>query len=86
MQFSQIRRLVAIPGLCATLLLGGLTGCGPATAPAPKVSRPPDVMLDLARFTKESIGHPFEGKPWISHVNIVDLDRDGRNDILACDD
>jgi len=33
-----------------------------------------------------AIGPAFEGKPWISQVNIVDLDPDGRPDILACDD
>ena len=32
-----------------------------------------------------AIGSPVEGQPWIAHVAVVDLDRDGRNDILACD-
>ena len=63
-----------------------LAGCGPAPAPAPRVTPKPAVVIDTERFTRESIGVPFEGKPWISHVNVVDLDRDGRDDILACDD
>lgn len=46
----------------------------------------PAMVEDLARFTAVPIGVPFEGRPWISHVNIVDLDRDGRPDVLACDD
>jgi len=66
----------------ATLLL---TACGPDPS-ATLVSAPPAIVQDTARFSRESIGHPYEGKPWISHVNIVDLDRDGRQDILACDD
>jgi hypothetical protein len=44
------------------------------------------VVADTGRFTPEPIGVPFEGKPWISHVNVVDLDRDGLPDILFCDD
>ena len=63
-----------------------LAGCGPTIAPAPRVSLQPPIVIDLERFTKESIGLPFEGKPWISHINVVDLDRDGRADILVCDD
>lgn len=63
-----------------------LAGCGPADTPPVKVSLKPDIVMDLDRFTQVSIGAPFEGKPWISHVNVVDLDRDGLKDILACDD
>jgi hypothetical protein len=50
------------------------------------VARQPAIVMDTDRYERISIGNPFEGKPWISHVNIVDLDRDGRPDILACDD
>lgn len=63
-----------------------LAGCGPTIAPVPRVSLQPPSVIDMERFTKESIGMPFEGKPWISHINVVDLDRDGRADILVCDD
>lgn len=31
------------------------------------------------------VGEPFKQQPRICHVNIVDLDRDGRPDVLACD-
>ncbi|AOS43565.1 FG-GAP repeat protein [Lacunisphaera limnophila] len=80
---SPARRANLLIALASALL----AGCGPAPAPAP--ARPAGqvpVVVDTARFTKESIGLPFEGKPWISHVVIADLDRDGRNDVLACDD
>jgi len=66
--------------------LGILAGCGPAPAPKAPVTAAPAQVQDLDRFTQASIGQPFEGKPWISHVNVVDLDHDGRADILACDD
>ena len=44
------------------------------------------LVEDTERLKAEAIGASFEGKPWISHVNVVDLDQDGRADILACDD
>ena len=73
----------------ASLGLAGLllAGCGPAeVAPAAPPAKKSDAVIDTARFTPASIGAPFEGKPWIAHVNVVDLDRDGRADVLACDD
>lgn len=36
-------------------------------------------------FSGRPIGNPFEGKPWITHLRITDLDADGMLDILACD-
>src|SRR4051812_42544995 len=63
-----------------------LAGCGPAEKSAVRPLERMPVVEDTNRFTKESIGVPFEGRPWISHVNVVDLDRDGLDDILACDD
>jgi hypothetical protein len=44
------------------------------------------VVEDTSKFTPEAIGAAYEGKPWISHVTVVDLDKDGLADILACDD
>jgi hypothetical protein len=89
---AQPARPAIRPALLRSLLLpallgaGLLTGCGPKESAAPAPAPRNVAVLDLDRFTRESIGNPFEGKPWISHVNIVDLDQDGRNDVLACDD
>jgi hypothetical protein len=63
-----------------------IAGCGRETPPPSARSARPAFVEDLGRFTPELIGPPVEGKPWISHVNVVDLDQDGRPDILACDD
>jgi hypothetical protein len=71
--------------LPAALPLVLLTACGPEPT-APTITAAPAVVQDTARFTRESIGNPYEGKPWIPHVNVADLDRDGRQDILVCDD
>ncbi|HTO04135.1 MAG TPA: VCBS repeat-containing protein [Opitutus sp.] len=63
-----------------------LNGCGRPETASLFLADKRVVVNDTSRFTKESIGKPFEGKPWVSHVNVVDLDRDGKADILACDD
>ncbi len=66
-------------GLICTL------GCSRPDATASKPAK--HIMVeDTDRFVAGPIGAAFEGKPWISHVNIVDLDKDGLPDILACDD
>lgn len=70
----------------ATAVLLTLSGCGPSEVPAGSRTAPPPAVVDTDRFEAVPIGRPVEGKPWISHVNIVDLDRDGRPDVLACDD
>jgi len=67
--------------------LAWLTGCGPQT-PAQKPARiaATRAIEDTSAYISEAIGEPFELEPWISHVNIVDLDQDGLPDVVACDD
>jgi hypothetical protein len=64
-------------------LLFALVGC---TRSEPPIAPKPALIEKLDWFTPVPIGASFEDNPWISHVNIVDLDRDGRPDVLACDD
>jgi len=52
----------------------------PAAAPA-SASHP----LGPDSYSVRTIGRLPEGIPWITDVEIVDLDRDGLKDILACD-
>jgi hypothetical protein len=40
---------------------------------------------DVAFLTSRPIGVEVEGRPWITHVNAIDLDGDGLIDVLACD-
>lgn len=65
------------------LLLSGCDGTKPSenTATAAKT-----IVVDTARYTPVPLGAAYEGKPWISFTAIVDLDRDGLPDVLACDD
>jgi hypothetical protein len=37
------------------------------------------------RMQRQEVGSPWEGRPWIAQVTMVDLDQDGLMDILACD-
>lgn len=87
MNYPSFRFRSAAKLLVLLLAVGGIAGCRKSEA-IPSLVSPakPSVVDDTARFVAEPIGAAFEGKPWISHVNIVDLDRDGRADILACDD
>ncbi len=80
------RPFTPVATLLVSLALGLSTGCDrPPPRPAP-VFQPTAPKVDLKRFVSQPIGRAVEGKPWISHVNVADLDRDGRMDILACDD
>ncbi|MEO7412103.1 MAG: VCBS repeat-containing protein [Opitutaceae bacterium] len=41
--------------------------------------------LDLNFFSQRQIGRPPEGIPWITDLQIVDLDADGLKDVIVCD-
>jgi len=61
-------------------------GCAREAAPPPPIAvQKKTAAEDTARFTSQEVAGPVEGKPWITHVTAVDLDRDGRADILFCD-
>jgi hypothetical protein len=49
-------------------------GSAPATTLAPSIAYEP-----------RPIGDGIEGRPWITHLIIVDLDGDGLGDVVACD-
>lgn len=76
--------LFAVPLLVG--MLGYTPGCKPAVKLAPVRIAQTTVVEDTSRFQPQPIGAAFEGKPWISHVKVVDLDGDGLDDVLACDD
>lgn len=76
------------PQILALTLLLAVASCRksePSISAVPVLARTTSV-LDLEKFSAAPIGAAFEGKPWISHLTVVDLDRDGRADVLACDD
>ncbi len=40
---------------------------------------------DLDRFRIQSVGKNPQNNPWVAHLKAVDLDQDGRMDIVACE-
>jgi len=65
---------IRIPALVATLLL--LVACGPS----PEKTAPKGLS-----YVNSEIGASASERPWITHVNIADLDQDGSPDLLLCD-
>ena len=75
----ELTRLAPTAALSLSLLLT-LSGCMPDSPPAVAKVVTPAVNDDSRRYTATEAGLPFEGKTWISHVNVVDLDQDERPD------
>ncbi|HEX2860466.1 MAG TPA: VCBS repeat-containing protein [Lacunisphaera sp.] len=70
----------------AGLGLGLSLGCfRQESAPAAARPAPPAITEDTGRFHPESIGAAIGRPPWIAHLTAVDLDRDGRLDLLFCE-
>jgi hypothetical protein len=57
-------------------LLAVLSGCR---------AQPAQPELGFDTYVPRSIGRPVDGQPWITDLNIADLDGDGLKDIVACD-
>lgn len=72
--------------LIGTLIAFASAGCGPNEAAMTSVQRGVQKPRTALEFSSAAVGLAAEGKPWISHVTLADLDRDGRVDIVACDD
>ena len=54
----------------------------------PAESTPPPAEADAGRrfLEPQAIGSPVgDSQPWITHVSVVDLDQDGRQDVVVCD-
>ena len=76
----RINHTLLIAGL---LLSSALTGCGPHSSPPTPVKTAP--ASPSPAYSSVTIGTLPEEKPWITHVEFADLDRDGLIDGLACD-
>jgi len=70
------------PLAAVSLLLA--SGCDRPTAPATTASAPKPAASSVS-FTAQPIGGAIGRPPWIAHLTAVDLDKDGRLDILFCE-
>ncbi|WP_404423954.1 FG-GAP repeat domain-containing protein [Nibricoccus sp. IMCC34717] len=52
---------------------------------ASKVVKRAAAVDDLGYLRGRTIGAPVKGRPWVAHVLPVDLDKDGRLDVVACE-
>ncbi|HEX3729015.1 MAG TPA: VCBS repeat-containing protein, partial [Opitutaceae bacterium] len=74
------RRILVLAGLLAAI------ACWLAWPRKPvRVERHPQFALEPGAFVPRPVGRPAEGLPWITDVEIADLDGDGLKDILVCD-
>ncbi len=58
------------------------------SAPLPEGTESADPIAkenDLERYQRESVGKSAADKPWVAHLKAIDLDQDGRLDIVACE-
>lgn len=74
-------------GILALILacsFGWAIGCAP-TRDRPRHATAQNVPVPLRRLAAQPVGDAAIGKPMITHINAIDLDRDGLLDVVACD-
>lgn len=76
-------RIRASRSLLAMPLLIFLAACGrePSDSETESLNNAPPSLA----YSSAEIGTPASARPWITHVNAVDLDADGLMDVLVCD-
>jgi hypothetical protein len=81
---------VQVPTLRAFLIIllafATLAGCRRPDPPSNVRARAKAAApVSTIQLRAEPVSEPFEQPPWIAHVKTVDLDRDGRLDIVYCE-
>ncbi len=69
--------------LLAAFLLPFAASCRRPGKPKSSVTAKPAAVEYLSYMKGTHIGGPVTGEPWITHVRAVDLDKDGRMDVVA---
>ena len=86
--FAVLGVLVVLPFAVVLWIVSGI-GRSTTTVPeavTPSVAPAPLTQLSLSlAFKAEPVGFPVEGRPWVPHLAVQDLDQDGLLDILVCD-
>jgi hypothetical protein len=82
-RFSPGQRTLSYAAAGFALLLVGCRDREPLARPTTSPTR---VSEELTRFVPEPIGRLNTGHhPWVSNLVAVDLDQDGRTDVVACE-
>ncbi len=81
---SDSKRIVYFFWACVLGML--VAACKPAPEPIKPILKPKAVEVeDLNLYEAEPIGKPAGEYPWVSHIDAVDLDQDGRLDVIGCE-
>jgi len=72
---------LAAPVIGASFLLAACSV--PEETPAPARAPNPPPAAPLLAYVSQPIGDPVTGRPWIAHVDVVDLDGDGVPEIIT---
>jgi hypothetical protein len=78
-------RLIIATAALACLLVGGCSRQEPVAAPVAAKPAQPGLVDDSRLLVPQTVGAPIGRPPWIAHVNALDLDRDGRTDLVFCE-
>lgn len=70
---------------CIAMSCLGTASCRRSDLTTRGIGAPSPSVFTPEYLRPESVGASVEGRPWIAQVTAVDLDRDGRVDILACE-
>ncbi len=72
--------------MTAALIGIGLSACKPAPELVEPILKKSEKRSEtLNYYNPEPVGRSFEGQPWISHIATIDLDQDGRLDVVGCE-
>ncbi|MDB2499454.1 VCBS repeat-containing protein [bacterium] len=81
---SDLKRIVYFVWVCALGML--VAACKPAPEPIKPILKPKaEVVEDINRYQAQPIGDAAGEYPWVSHIDAVDLDQDGRLDLIGCE-
>ena len=80
-KFKEFLLQVCLVSLCVFWI-----GCKPELEPiTPLLKKPTPTQESVNLYEYLPIGNDFEDKPWVAHIDLVDLDQDGLLDVIGCE-
>lgn len=81
----RVAQVLAVGATILAIATISLVGCRKMNRPPPPKPKPAVDRSKTLVLHPHPLGGPIDQPPWIAHVKAVDLDRDGRLDILYCE-